>query len=434
MGITLNIKISIVATAVALTLTGAAQAATNASSMQALQSVMSVDIPNEFWVNDNLWDGVEDYVADINVDGNRTSFTGNPWVAGDEALACDTWAGVLCVNGDITHLEIPFSEMSGDMPQLMAALSPIKSTLLSLNLVGNKNLRGTATGLEELQSLEGLFLDNSGLSGELPDLSGMSNLRYAGLNDNPDLTGIAGGIGGSSLEVLNLNNNVNLYADLTSILETSKNSLKRLNIANSSVSGQIPDYSANTNLQFLVIAGSGVGGELNLPNSGQIAAENVDTAGTGVTAGSGTDGLTITPSIAAVTNVSAAADGANAMLVSWDAVSDAEGYIVAYSNDDGANWQSEMLSDGTTNMTNVSSLAAGTYLVSVTAYLTNDAGVTVESTPTLAANPVVISDAVIDGGGDDADTGTRSSGGGGAAFWLILLPMLGFARRLKLRL
>lgn len=402
--------------------------------MQALQSVMSVDIPNEFWVNDNLWDGVEDYVADINVDGNRTSFTGNPWVAGDEALACDTWAGVLCVNGDITHLEIPFSEMSGDMPQLMAALSPIKSTLLSLNLVGNKNLRGTATGLEELQSLEGLFLDNSGLSGELPDLSGMSNLRYAGLNDNPDLTGIAGGIGGSSLEVLNLNNNVNLYADLTSILETSKNSLKRLNIANSSVSGQIPDYSANTNLQFLVIAGSGVGGELNLPNSGQIAAENVDTAGTGVTAGSGTDGLTITPSIAAVTNVSAAADGANAMLVSWDAVSDAEGYIVAYSNDDGANWQSEMLSDGTTNMTNVSSLAAGTYLVSVTAYLTNDAGVTVESTPTLAANPVVISDAVIDGGGDDADTGTRSSGGGGAAFWLILLPMLGFARRLKLRL
>lgn len=420
-------KLTIAALAVASTLTATAQAATNDDSIEVLRALMAIDTPNEFWVNQQVWSGVESYASTLsNVQSNRTSFAGSPWVAGDEALACDTWAGVLCVNGDISYLEIPFAEMNGDMSRLMSALAPVKATLRSLNVVGNANLKGSAEGLEQLSALEGLYLDNTALSGELPDLSGLSNLKFAGLNDNSELTGLAGGIGGSSLEVLNLNNTPKFSADVTSILETSKNSLVRLNLSNSAVTGQIPDYSNNTSLNYFDIAGTGLGGELNLPSDGQITAGNIDTTGTGVTGGTGTDGLTITPVISAVASVNAAADGANAMLVGWSTVAEAEGYMVSYSSDAGTNWSSETVAGGDTSSANINGLAAGTYLVSVTAYISNPAasGSTIQSAPTQAANSVVISDT--DDSADDDGTAVTSkkSGGGGAALWLGLLPLM----------
>lgn len=432
--ITVKTKLSIAALAVASTFTGAAHAATNADSISVLRALMAIDTPNVYWVNDHVWTGVESYTTTLsNVQSNRTSFAGNPWVAGDEALACDTWAGVLCVDGDITYLEIPFAEVNGDMSRLMSALEPVKSTLRSLNVVGNGNLHGSADGLEQLTELEGLYLDNTGLSGVLPDLSGMSNLRFAGLNDNYGLTGLAGGIGGASLEVLNLNNTPNFTADMTSVLETSKNSLVRLNLANSAATGQIPDYSNNTNLNYFVITGSGLGGQLNLPSSGQISPENIDTSGTGVSAGSGAEGLGINPSIAAVSSVNAAANGANAMLVSWNTVAEADGYIVSYSSDAGANWSSETIAGGSVASSNITSLAAGTYLVSVTAYIDSD-GKVVQSSPTQAPNSVVISDSESpvspSAGNDDDDTGSKKKSGG-AALWLGLLPLMALARRRK---
>lgn len=431
-------KLTIAALAVASTWAVNVQAATNASSVEALSAIMGIDVPNKHWVNQNVWTGVERYAERLsNIDGNRTNFTGNAWVYGDEAAACDTWAGVLCVNGDITYLEIPFSEVNGEMSRLMAALAPVTGTLRSLNVVGNHDLAGSAEGLEQLQKLEGLYLDNTGLSGELPDLSSMSELRFAGLNDNAGLTDLAGGIGGSKLEVLNLNNTPNFTADMSTVLQASRNSLKRLNLANSAATGQIPDYSANTNLSYFVVAGSGLGGSLNLANAGQISAGNLDTSGTGVSAGTGTDGLVIVPSVAAVTNVSAVANGANTMLVSWSASTGADGYIVAYSNDDGANWSSEDISGGTADTASINSLAAGTYLASVTAYTTNaDTGAIVQSAATQAASSVVISDEGATtnpaSGSEDGGTTTSSkSGGGGAALWLGLLPLMGLARKRK---
>ena len=430
-------KLTIAALAVASTWAVNVQAATNASSVEALNAIMGIDVPNKQWVNQNVWTGVERYAERLsNVDGNRINFTGNAWVYGDEAAACDTWAGVLCVNGDITYLEIPFAEMNGEMSRLMTALTPVSGTLRSLNIVGNQDMRGSAEGLEQLQALEGLYLDNTGLSGELPDLSGMSELRFAGLNDNADLTGLAGGIGGTKLEVLNLNNTPQFTADMTRVLQTSSNSLKRLNLANSAATGQIPDYSANTNLSYFVVAGSGLGGSLNLANAGQISPGNLDTSGTGVSAGTGTDGLDIVPSVAAVSNVSAVANGANAMLVSWSASAGADGYIVAYSNDGGANWSSEDISGGTVDSASINSLAAGTYLVSVTAYATNaDTGAKVQSAATQASGSVVISDTNTTtnpaGGTDDGATTSTKSGGGGAALWLGLLPLIGLARKRK---
>lgn len=431
-------KLTIAALAVASTWAVNVQAATNASSVKALNAVMGIDVPNKYWVNQNVWAGVERYAEQLNnVDGNRINFTGNAWVYGDEAAACDTWAGVLCVNGDITYLEIPFAEVNGEISRLMAALAPVSGTLRSLNVVGNYDLRGSAEGLEQLQALEGLYLDNTGLSGELPDLSGMSELRFAGLNDNVGLTGLAGGIGGSKLEVLNLNNTPNFTADLSTVLQASRNSLKRLNLANSAATGQIPDYSSNTNLSYFVVSGSGLGGSLNLANAGQISPANLDTSGAGVSAGTGTDGLLIVPSIAAVINVSAVANGANAMLVSWTVSTSADGYIVAYSNDDRANWSSEDISGGTADSANINSLAAGTYLASVTAYATNaDTGAIVQSAATQVASSVVISDAVTTttspaSGSDDGATTSTKSGGGGAALWLGLLPLMGLARKPK---
>ena len=427
----MNNKLTIAALAVASTWAVNVQAATNASSVEALNAIMGIDVPNEYWVNQNVWTGVERYAERLsNVDGNRTNFAGNSWVYGDESAACDTWAGVLCVNGDITYLEIPFAEVNGEMSRLMAALAPVSGTLRSLNVVGNRNLVGSAGGLEQMQALEGLYLDNTGLSGELPDLSGLAELRFAGLNDNAGLTGLAGGIGGSQLEVLNLNNTPSFTADMTSVLEASRNSLKRLNLANSAATGQIPDYSSNTNLSYFVVAGSGLGGSLNLANAGQIAPSNLDTSGTGVSAGTGTDGLDIVPSVAAVSNVSAVANGANTMLVSWSASTGADGYLVAYSNDGGTNWNSEDITNGGAESADISSLAAGTYLVSVTAYAINtDTGGMVQSSAIQASSSVVISDA--DTSGDDDVAASTKSGGGGAALWLGLLPLMGLARKRK---
>lgn len=435
----LNRKLALTTVAVSWFFSGSASAApTSSSSQQALQALMRVDIPQVEWVNQKVWKGVGEYAGSLQVDSSRTSFSGNSWVIGNEALACDTWAGVLCVDGDIRYLEIPFSQMHGDMAAAMAALAPIKDTLRTINFVGSTNLRGTAEGLQNLTALEGLYIDNTGVSGELPDLSGLANLRFAGLNDNMGLTGIAGGIGGAKLEILNLNNTPNFQSDITRVLETSKHSLHRLNLAHSSATGQIPDYSANTQLNYFVVTGSGLGGQLNLSNSGQIAPENLNTAGTGISAGQGTSGSDISPSILAVSNVTAAANGANAMVVGWSSSGTVDGFIVSYSIDGGANWSSELVASGNLKIADVTGLAAGTYLVSVTAYRTNAAGVTVQSTATHAPSSVVISNAntpvtpsTPSEGTDSTDSNDTSSGngGGGAALWFAVLPALVVLRR-----
>ncbi len=428
------LKRSLAAVTVTMALSSFAHAGTSAASQQSLRSIMSVDIPNTYWVNANTWSGVGQYTQGLaGIDGVRNSFAGDPWVIGGESAACDTWAGVLCSGGEIVSLEIPFAEMHGNMSALMAALAPVKSSVRSLNLVGNYNLSGEATGLQDLERLEGLFLDNTRLSGELPDLSGLTELQYAGLNDNLYLTGLAGGIGGSSLQVLNINNTANLSADITQVLEVSKDSLQRLNASSSAVTGQIPDYSNNTHLNYFVVAGSGLGGTLNLPSAGQIASANVDTTGTGISSGSGTSGLPISPALASVSGVTAVANGANAMLVSWTGVLAADGYFVAYSADDGLNWTTETIEGGDNSSANIISLAAGSYRVQVTAYQnsTSGAAATIQSGTVAAPGSVDVSNAVTGQGGTTTGGTTTgsSSGGGGAALWLGLLPLMGFARR-----
>lgn len=426
------LKRSLTAVAVTLVLSSHAQANTSTASQQSLRGIMSLEIPNTYWVNANTWSGVRQYTQGLTgIDGGRSDFSGDPWVAGGEAAACDSWAGVLCINGEIVSLEIPFAEMHGSMGALMSALAPVKGSLQSLNVVGNTNLSGEATGLQDLQQLRGLFLDNTSLSGELPDLSGLGELQYAGLNDNLYLTGLAGGVGGASLQVLNINNTPNLGTDITHVLEASKDSLQRLNASNTGVTGQIPDYGSNTQLNFFRVAGSGLGGTFSLPSEGQISPENFNTAGSGISAGSGTNGLTIIPSLASVSGVTAVANGANALLVSWTGVLAADGYYVAYSADDGLNWMTETIAGGDKNSADIISLEAGTYLVRVTAYQSREGSV-LQSSTVAATGSVAVSNAVTGQGGTSTENQV-TTGGGGAVLWLALLPLMGVARRIGMK-
>lgn len=147
---------------------------------------------------------------------------GTNWTTQTNWLATDTpadWFGVTTdpINGHLTRLELPFNNLSGELPSSITNLASINVLYLS----GNQ-LSGTVPNLGSLTNLSHLLLSTNQFSSfDQTMFSSLTNLVWLDLSGNS--------FSGPYPEMIN----------------TALTSLERLNLSNNQFSGPIPDSFGN---------------------------------------------------------------------------------------------------------------------------------------------------------------------------------------------
>ena len=364
-----------IALATSCALPGSAFALTNTSSVDALIALPAVDVS---WVVDEQWTSIDSAQQGI----FHTRVWDSPVLPTSDPCG-DNWAGIYCdaEDDDITHVEIPNAKMAGQtLASVFAALAPIKTQLISINLsstefddrnvlTGPIPADGTAVGYTSLRYLGLNFI---GADGVIPNMSTNSALRVANFYDN-NFTQLTGPIGGFDLQYLGLHGNDGMTGDLSGITAVA------------------------LGLRTLSSGDTALLGGLN-------GVENV-TAELGV--------------------------AADSLMVSWRAPTEGlnpSAYSVELSSDGGETWSPPLPAVTAPDTTaDATGLADGTYVARVTP----KANAELIGSELVESNAVVISSSGSGGSGGTETTGGGSTGssGGGAAFWLLALPLLGFARR-----
>ncbi|HHB93131.1 MAG TPA: hypothetical protein ENK59_07985 [Thioploca sp.] len=142
---------------------------------------------------------------------------------------------------------------NGEDPNNFALITTdTNSNVLELNLNDN-GLTGYLPNLSGLTEVTKLILHSNKISGNVPDLSNLINLTHVNLRNNqfsgsiPDFSGLA------KLEKLSLYHNqlCGQIPDLTGL-----NSLQELDLSYNQLSGPVPNFSTLTNLRLLGISGN----------------------------------------------------------------------------------------------------------------------------------------------------------------------------------
>ena len=164
------------------------------------------------------------------------------------------WYGVTTDSfGRATELDVRFNNLTGKIPDLSAL-----SNLRKLRLAGN-NLTGSIPNFSALTNLRDLDLGNNELTGTIPDLGGLTNLTRLRLYGNrltghiPDLSKLTNL---SDLE-LGLNRLSGPIPDLSKLTD-----LTLLHLSDNQLTGPIPDLSALTELRKLIIADNQLSGSI----------------------------------------------------------------------------------------------------------------------------------------------------------------------------
>ncbi len=405
----MNYKISLAALVVAATVSGQAAAGDSADAVNALIALGTITPAG--------YAGVD---GDVNT--NTTAWA----TVADDTAAC-ALGGVLCSGTDITKLEVPDAGFTpaGGLPAVLAAIDPIKDTLINLNLSNNlanpdNVLAGGFAGLDGFVALEKLALNGISADGVFPDMSASTSLNWVNLYDNVGITGMEGKLaGGSAITLIGLNGNTNMTGDMSSTLANIGNPAN-LTLNDSKVYGTVAvasgDVVALTGTDIIPTGDAGV-----ITASGYDASLVVQAA-TGVTVTPGEETASIAWVAPAVTGVET-------------------GYSVSYTADDGVTLLgTEALGAVTTHT--FSNMPAGTYKAVVQSTFAAEGR---SAAPALsAAFDVTAAPLVCETGEElneagtacvaveeeeEEEEGTTSSGGGGAAFWLIMLPLMGLLRR-----
>ena len=151
-------------------------------------------------------------------DGTNWTYSGN-WMTN---APISTWHGVFTdSNGHVSKLVLVNNGLSGSLPDL-SALTNLKTLHLAKN-----QLRGQIPDLSALTNLTILDLSINELSGPIADLSALTNLTILELRSN-ELSGP--------------------IPDLSALT-----TLTRLELSSNELSGQIPDLSALTGLLWLLL-------------------------------------------------------------------------------------------------------------------------------------------------------------------------------------
>ncbi len=168
--------------------------------------------------------------------------------------ALSAWVGVTTSSdGRVFGLDLSDNQLSGEIPDL-SGLTGLRWLRLSDN-----QLSGEIPNLSGLANLEHLTLSDNHLSGEIPDLSGLTSLQVLTLSNNqlsgeiPDLSGL------TSLQWLYLGGN-HLSGEIPDL--SGLTSLDHVNLADNELSGEIPDLSGLTSLQRLWLSDNQLSGEI----------------------------------------------------------------------------------------------------------------------------------------------------------------------------
>ena len=182
---------------------------------------------------------------------------GANWKRSDNWLTgapLSTWYGVATDDsGRVTALSLRDNGLSGQIPDL-SALTNLKELWLDYN-----QLSGSIPDLSALTNLRKLYLSDNQLSGSIPDLSALTNLSTLYLQSNqlsgsiPDLSAL------TNLRELRLGYN-RLSGSIPDL--SALTNLRELYLSNNQLSGSIPDLSALTNLRALSLQSNQLSGSI----------------------------------------------------------------------------------------------------------------------------------------------------------------------------
>ena len=267
---------------------------------------------------------------------------GANWKNNDNWLSdapLNTWYGITtnAARADsVTRLYLPLNNLSGPLPDLSAL-----SQLRDLRLHGNE-LSGLIPDLNALGSLTSLNLSRNRLSGKIPDLSALDRLEWISLSHN-DLTGPFPSLSASArMKQLDFSANQlsGPFPDLSAFTE-----LSTLDLNDNRFSGPVFDLDRHYQLKRLYLHDNELSGPLPALSALPALAQ-LDLSGSNFCLPAGTStalvhddadahlkGLDLQPCTAAnlagypaePANLSATVHG-SLVTLSWDAVADAAGY------------------------------------------------------------------------------------------------------------
>ncbi len=267
---------------------------------------------------------------------------GANWKNNDNWLSdapLNTWYGITAnaARADsVTRLYLPLNNLSGPLPDLSAL-----SQLRDLRLHGNE-LSGLIPDLNALASLTSLNLSRNRLSGKIPDLSALDRLEWISLSHN-DLTGPFPSLSASArMKQLDFSANQlsGPFPDLSAFTE-----LSTLDLNDNRFSGPVFDLDRHYQLKRLYLHDNDLSGplpalsalpalaQLDLSGSNFCLPAGTSTSLVHVDADAHLKSLDLQPCTAAdlagypvePANLSATVHG-SLVTLSWDAVADAAGY------------------------------------------------------------------------------------------------------------
>ena len=211
---------------------------------------VKVTVPEPAVIPDDLQERAALFALYNATDGVGWTHSDN-WMT-DASIA--TWYGVTTdENGRVVELILASNGLSGSLPDL-SALTNLKTLSLSSN-----QLTGSIPDLGALTNLEELFLTSNLLTGPIQNLSSLANLTSLDLGSN-QLTGTIQGLSAlTNLETLSLGSNqlTGSFPDLSALTNLSS-----LSLGSNQLTGPLPDLGALTNLTELYLTDNQLSGSI----------------------------------------------------------------------------------------------------------------------------------------------------------------------------
>lgn len=190
---------------------------------------------------------------------NGSQWYGNAGWNGDPGSECG-WYGVQCLNGHVFGLELSLNGLSGEIPDF-SGLDEINE----INLAANA-LTGSIPPLDALSELRVFNVFNNQLTGSIPPLAALSQLQYFSVDEN-QLTGTIpeidtlGNLHGFSASENALTGEIPLPGAAMYLFNVASNALggpipplsnalylNTFNVSHNQLTGAIPDLSGNAYL------------------------------------------------------------------------------------------------------------------------------------------------------------------------------------------
>ena len=169
----------------------------------------------------------------------------------------DQWHGVKTKDGRVSEIDLHGNQLTGTIPSDIANLSG----LLSLNLRGN-SLSGDIPDLDSLDNLRFFYAKDNNLGGTMESigLDSMDRLIWVHLQNNI-ISGTIPELSSLDIDRIKLDGN-KLSGTLDNLAASTGGSLEELFLNSNNISGTIPDLSGLLSLRVIHLAGNSISGTM----------------------------------------------------------------------------------------------------------------------------------------------------------------------------